>query len=149
MTKNTFENPFIKLFENIPFDTKAFDNVFQNTATLKEKLLKVALKAAEKNVTISNKWAKDALEKTAGVCKVQVEQADNSKAATDFALASMETASENVTAFVEVAKQVQMDTAELLMAAGKDAQVKTSVAVNKANAEVTAAVEKVTSSKAA
>ena len=61
----------------------------------------------------------------------------------------METASENVAAFVEVARQVQMDTVELLVAAGKDAQAKASVAVKKATAETTAAVKKTTSSKAA
>jgi hypothetical protein len=149
MTKNTFENPFAKLFEDMPFDTKAFDDVFKNTATLNEKFSKVALKAAERNVEISNKWAKDALGKTAGVCKAQVEPASYSKAVTEFASASMETASENVAAFVEVAKQVQMDTVELLVAAGKDAQAKASVAVKKATAETTAAVKKTTSSKAA
>ena len=52
-------------------------------------------------------------------------------------------AAENLAAFAEVAKKVQMDTVELMMAAGKDASSEASAVVKKATAEVTAAAKKV------
>ena len=44
----------------------------------------------------------------------------------------------------EVAKKVQMETVELLLAAGKDMSEDASAAVKKATAEVTAAAKKAT-----
>lgn len=144
MAKNTYENPFAKLFADLPVDTKAFNDVFKNTAELGEKFSRVALNAAEKNAEISNKWTKDTLAKMAGVTKVQADPADYSKAATDFASASVEAASEHVAAFAEVAKKVQMDTVELMLAAGKNAQAEATAAVKKATTEATDAVKKAT-----
>jgi hypothetical protein len=51
-------------------------------------------------------------------------------------------------AFAEVAKKVQMDTVELMMAAGKDAQAEASAAVKKMTTEATDAVKKATSKAA-
>ncbi len=39
---------------------------------------------------------------------------------TDFASATAEVAAENMAAFAEIAKKVQMDTVELMISAGKD-----------------------------
>ena len=52
-------------------------------------------------------------------------------------------AAENLAAFAEVAKKVQMETVELMMAAGKTASDEASAAVKKATADVTAAQKKV------
>lgn len=148
MTKTTYDNPFASLFENMPVDMNAFGDVFKNSSDLGEKFSKVALAAAEKNAEIASKWTNDTLGKMAGVSKSQKDPADYSKAATDFASASVEAASEHVAAFAEVAKKVQMDTVELLMAAGKEAQAEATSVVKKATTEATAAVKKA-SSKAA
>lgn len=148
MAKTTFDNPFAKMFEDMPVDMNAFGDIFKNSADLGEKFSKVALAAAEKNAEISNKWTKDTIGKLAGVSKAQADPADYSKAATDFASASVEAASEHVAAFAEVAKKVQMDTVELLMAAGKEAQAEATTAVKKATTEATAAVKKATSKAA-
>ena len=67
--------------------------------------------------------------------------ADYTKAMTDFASASAETAAEHVAAFAEIAKKVQMDTVELLMAAGKDMQEETTAAVKKATDTATKATK--------
>ena len=61
-----------------------------------------------------------------------------------IASANAEVAAENMAAFAEVAKKVQMDTVELLMAAGKDIQEDTAKAVKKATDEMTAAAKKAT-----
>ena len=148
MTKATYENPFAKMFADLPVDMNAFTDTFKNSAEISEKFSKVALSAAEKNAEIANKWTKDTLSKLAGVSKVQVEPADYSKAATDFASASVEAASEHVAAFAEVAKKVQMDTVELMLAAGKEAQADATAAVKKATTEATAAVKKATAKTA-
>jgi len=148
MAKTTFENPFAKMFDDMPVDLSAFNDAFKSTAAYGEKFSKIALDAAAKNAEISNKWTKDAIAKMSNVAKAQAEPADYQKVYTDYASASVEAASENMAAFAEVAKKVQMDTVELLMAAGKDAQVEASAAVKKATTEATAAVKKA-SAKAA
>ncbi|MEL6409877.1 MAG: phasin, PhaP [Pseudomonadota bacterium] len=127
-----------------PVDTKAFEDAFANQAALSEKLSGVALSAAEKSAELSSKWTLDTLSKLTEVTKAKAEPADYAKAVTDFASANAESAAEHMAAFAEVAKKVQMETVELLMAAGKDLQEDATKAVKKATDEVTAAAKKAT-----
>ena len=76
--------------------------------------------------------------------KAKTEPADYAKAMTDFASANAEVAAENIAAFAEVAKKVQMDTVELMMAAGKEFQEDTAKVVKQATDEVTANAKKAT-----
>ncbi len=128
----------------LPVDTKAMEDAFKNQATLSEKLSGVALTAAEKSAEISNKWTKETLAKLNEMAKAKAEPADYAKAMTDFASANAEVAAENMAAFAEVAKKIQMDTVELLMAAGKDLQEDAAKAVQKATDDVTSAAKKAT-----
>ena len=50
-------------------------------------------------------------------------------------------------AFAEIAKKVQMETVELMLAAGKDLQEETTAAVKKATADVTTAAKKAATAK--
>ena len=59
-------------------------------------------------------------------------------------LANAEVAAENMAAFAEVAKKVQMETVELFLAAGKTIQEDAASAVKKAADDVTAATKKAT-----
>jgi len=127
-----------------PVDTKAIEDAFKNQAALNEKFSGVALKAAEQSAEISSKWTKDTLARMNDVTKVKAEPADYAKAVTDFASANAEVAAENMAAFAEVAKKVQMETVELMMATGKELQEDASKAVKKATDEVTAAAKKAT-----
>jgi len=127
-----------------PVDTSAMEGSFKTAATLNEKLSGVALNAVEKSTDISSKWAKDTLTKLADISKAKAEPADYAKAMTDFASANAESAAEHMAAFAEIAKKVQMDTVELMMAAGKDMQEETTVAVKKATDDVQAAAKKAT-----
>ncbi len=127
-----------------PVDTAAMQDAFQTTASLNEKLTAVALGAAEKSTEISTKWTKDTLAKVAEMSKAKTDPADYAKAMTDFASTSAEAAAENIAAFAEVAKKVQMETVELMMAAGKDISEDAQAAVKKATNEVTAAAKKAT-----
>ena len=128
-----------------PVDTTAFEDAFKNSAALNEKLTAVALGAAEKSSEISTKWTKDTLSKLGDMSKAKEEPADYAKAKTDFASGQAEVAAENMAAFAEVAKKVQMETVELLMSAGKEATEEATAAVKKATNDVTAAAKKATS----
>ncbi|MFT5061294.1 MAG: hypothetical protein ACI9AX_001623 [Polaromonas sp.] len=135
-----------EMMQSLPLDTAAIQDAFKNQAAMGEKMSKVALEAAEKSSELSAKWTKDAFAKITEVASTKSEPADYSKSMTDFASASAEMAAENMAAFAEIAKKVQMETVEMMLAAGKDMQDETSAAVKKATAEVTTAAKKATAS---
>ena len=76
------------------------------------------------------------------VSKAKTEPTDYTKSMTDFASAAAEMAAENLAAFAEVAKKVQMETVELMLAAGKEASEDATAAVKKASADVQAVAKK-------
>lgn len=135
------------LMASFPMDTSAMTDAFKNSAALSEKLSKVALEAADKSTEISTKWTKETISKLGDVTAAKTEPTDYTKAMTDFASAQAEMASENMAAFAEVAKKVQMETVELMLAAGKEVQEETTAAVKKATAEATSAAKKVAAAK--
>ncbi len=127
-----------------PVDTAALQDGFKTQAALGEKMSKVALDAAEKSTEVSSKWTKDTIAKLGAMSKVKADPADYTKSMTDFASASAEMAAENMAAFAEIAKKVQMETVELMLAAGKTFSEDASAAVKKATNDVTAAAKKAT-----
>ncbi|WP_028958240.1 phasin family protein [Sulfitobacter sp. 20_GPM-1509m] len=127
-----------------PVDTAAMEDAFKSATTLNEKLSGVALEAAEKSTEVSNKWTKETLAKLAEMSKAKSEPADYAKAMTEFASSTAEFAAENMAAFAEIAKKVQMDTVELMMAAGKDMSEEAQTAMKKATTDAQAAVKKAT-----
>lgn len=142
-------NPdFTKVMQDMmgafPMDTKAMQDAFKTQAALGEKMSKVVLEAAEKSAEVSSKWTKSTLAKIGDVSTVKEQPADYAKSMTDFASASAEIAAEHMAAFAEIAKRVQMDTVELMLAAGKDMSAEATAAVQKATADVTAAAKKAT-----
>ncbi len=135
------------LMGSFPMDTTAMQDAFKSQAALAEKMSKVALEAAEKSTEVSTKWTKTTLAKVGEVSSVKEDPADYTKAMTDFASAQAEVAAEHVAAFAEIAKKVQMDTVELLMAAGKDLQEETTAAVKKATDTATKAAKTAATAK--
>lgn len=133
---------FKDMMGNFPVDMTALQDAYKTQASLAEKMSKVALEAAEKSTEISSKWTKETIAKMGSVTTVKAEPADYGKAMTDFASAQAEMAAENMAAFAEVAKKVQMETVELMLAAGKDFSEDATAAVKKATADVTAAAKK-------
>jgi len=142
MATNDFTKTMQDFMGAFPVDTNALQEAFKNQAALGEKMSKVVLEAAEKSADISSKWTKDALVKIGDVAAVKEDPAEYSKSVTDFASNSAEMASEHMAAFAEIAKRVQMDTVELMLAAGKDASAEATAAVEKATKDVTAAAKK-------
>ena len=148
MTKTTdFTKVMQDMMASFPVDASAFQNAFKTQAAYGEKLAAVALAAAEKSTELSAKWAKDSLAKLSETAKAKAEPADYTKAATDFATAAAEMAAENLAAFAQIAKKVQMDTVEVMLAAGKNASEETTAAMKKATADVTAQVKKAAAAK--
>ena len=130
-----------------PVDTKAFDDAVKTQSSLNEKLSAVSVTAAQASTELSAKWAQDTLAKVTDLAKAKAEPADYATSVTDLASASAEAAAENMAAFAEIAKKVQTETLELMMAAGKDASEDMSAAAKKATADVTAAAKKATAAK--
>jgi len=130
-----------------PVDTKAVEDAFKTQSSLAEKLSAVSIDAAQKSTELSAKWAQDSLGKMTDLSKAKAEPADYAKSMTDFASASAEAAAEHMAAFAEIAKKVQTETLELMMAAGKDISEDVSEAAKKATTEMTAAAKKATASK--
>jgi len=127
-----------------PVDNKAMQDAFKTQAAMAEKMTKVALDAAEKSTEITSKWAKDTIARLSVATTAKADPADYTKAATDFASAAAEMAAENMAAFAEVAKKVQMETVELMLAAGTDLSQDAAAAVKKATDEVTTVAKKAT-----
>lgn len=143
MTKT---NDFTKVMQDMmaayPIDMSAMQNAFRTQAAMGEKLSKVALEAAEKSTEISAQMAKGIIAKLGEVVKAKPEPTDYTKSMSDFASAAAEMTAEHLAAFAEVAKKVQMETVELMLAAGKDISEDATAAVKKATADVTTAAKK-------
>lgn len=135
---------FKDVMGSFPVDTGAMEDAFKTTATLNEKLSGVALTAVEQSAEVSSKWTKDTVARMNEMAKAKNEPADYAKAMSDFASASAETAAEHMAAFAEIAKKVQMETVELMMAAGKDMGEEAQTAMKKASTDAQAAVKKAT-----
>jgi len=106
----------------MPMDDAALQNAFKSQAAMMERMTRVALEAAEKSTEVSTKWTRATLEKAGETATTKDDPADYSKAMTDFASAQSELASQHAAEFAEIARKLQMDTMEVLMAAGKDMQ---------------------------
>ncbi|MBO6790278.1 MAG: phasin family protein [Dinoroseobacter sp.] len=142
-----FTKYMTEMMQSFPMDSAAMQDAFKSQAALGEKMSKVALDAAGKSSELSAKWTKETLSKMSEVAAVKDEPTDYTKSLTDFASASAEIAAENMAAFAEIAKKVQMETVELMLAAGKDLQEETTAAVKKATADVTTAAKKAATAK--
>ena len=140
------QNDYTKMMKDMmgafPMDMTAMQDAFKTQAAFADKMSKVVLDAAEKSTEISAGWTKATIGKMGVVSNVKDEPADYAKAMTDFASAQAEMSAESMAAFAEVAKKVQMETVELMLAAGKDMSEDATAAVKKATADVTAAAKK-------
>ena len=101
----------------VPFDTKAFEDAFKDSASFNEKFARVVVAAAGKNTDVYTKWTKDTSMKITGLAQVNFDPAEYAKFMTDFASSQAEVAAENITVFAEVAKKAQIDSVEIMMAA--------------------------------
>lgn len=132
------------MMSNFPVDTSSMENLAKSQAALAEKMSSVAIEAAQKSTELSAKWMQDTLAKLQGVTVAKAEPADYAKSVTDFMTQSAETAAEHMAAFADIAKRVQTETLELMMAAGKDMTEDMTAAARKAGSDWQANAQKAT-----
>ena len=130
------------MMANFPVDTSSMQDAFKTQSALNEKLSRVALSAAERSTEISAQWAKDSIARIGELTTKKDDATSYAKAFTDFASASAETAAEHMSAFAEVAKKLQMETVDLLMAAGKNLAEDAQKTAEKASKQAQEAVKK-------
>jgi hypothetical protein len=126
----------------MPMDMKFAEGMFKTQSAFAEKMSAVAIDAAQKSTDLTAKWMHDTLAKVSGLAKAKAEPADYAKSMTDFVQASSQSAAEHMAAFAEIAKKVQTETLELMLAAGKEVSEDVSEAAKKATAEVSAVAKK-------
>jgi len=139
-----FSAVFKDMMGAFPVDSKSLEETFKNQTTLAEKMSGVSIDAATKSTELSAKWAQETLSKVQSLTAAKSEPAEYAQSLTDFASTSAEAAAEHMAAFAEIAKKVQTQTMELMMAAGKDMSADMTAAATKAQTEMTAAAKKVT-----
>ena len=155
MQETDMNTDFNKMMQDMlgafPMDASAYQDAWKPQAALAEKMSRVAIEAAEKSTEISAGWTRDTLAKVSDVTAVKDEPADYSKAMTEFASAQAEMTAESMARFAEVAKKVQMETVELMLAAGKEASEGAAAQgrafADKATREVKAATRKAAAAK--
>jgi hypothetical protein len=86
------------------------------------KLSQVAFDAAKKNVEIGQAWVNETIEALDTFAKPAEKPADVAAASTEFAKAQVEAAPKHIASFADVAKKAQVETAEIMLNAGKDVQ---------------------------
>ena len=96
------------------------------------KLANVAIDAAGNSSEISAKWTSETIDRLAEMSKARVDRADYSKALTDYASSQADIAASNITAFADLAKRVQLETVDLMVATGKELSQESSDALKKA-----------------
>ncbi len=141
---NDYTKVMKDMMGSFPIDMTGMQDAFKSQADLADKMSKVILEAAEKSTEISATWTKATLGKVGSVTTAKTDPADYSKAMTEFASTQSEMGTESMAAFAEIAKKVQMETVELMLAAGKDLSEETTAAVQKATNDVQAAAKKAT-----
>ncbi|MGR3542520.1 MAG: phasin, PhaP [Hasllibacter sp.] len=129
---NEMQKMFADMLGAFPVDTSAMKDAWKTQSALAEKLSRVALDAAETSTEISAGWTKRTIGKMNDVAAVKDEPADYGKAMTDFASATAEMTAETMAQFAEVAKKVQMETVELMLAAGRETAAEATAAAKPA-----------------
>ena len=146
MAANTNTQDYSKVMRDMmgmfPMDMSAMQNSFRTYASFGEKLSGVALVAAEKSNEISSKWTSETLSRMGEAARVKEDPQDYGRAVTDFASSQAEMTAESIAAFAEIAKRVQMETVELMLAAGKDMSEDATSVMKKATSDVTAGTKK-------
>ena len=132
---------------SFPVDTKTVEDAIKTQSSLNEKLSAVSLTAAQKSTDLSAKWAQEALTKMTTFSSVKTDPADYINSVSNFASESAEAAAEHMASFAEIAKSVQTEALELMMAVGKNISTDISSVANKATVDPTTSAKKSTTEK--
>ena len=109
-----------------------FDEAMKTAMDYNSKLGKIALDTVKKNSELSQAWAKESLSVLYPFVKSTEKPEDFMKIATDYMSSQTQSTPKHIAEFAEVAKKAQLETIDLMMKAGKDAQEELSSVTKKA-----------------
>ena len=109
-----------------------FDEAMKTAMDYNSKLGKIALDTVKKNSELSQAWAKESLSALDPFVKSTEKPEDFMKIATDYMSSQTQSTPKHIAEFAEVAKKAQLETIDLMMKAGKDAQEELSSVTKKA-----------------
>ena len=122
---------FEKIMSQSPFK---IDDALRSMMDYNTSVGKIALDTAKKNTELSQIWAKESLAALDPFVKGSEKPEDFMKIASDFVSTQTQSAPKHIAEFAEVAKKAQLETIDLMMKAGKDAQEELSNVAKKATA---------------
>lgn len=120
---------FEKIMAQSPFK---IDDAMKSMMDYNTKVGKIALDTAKKNTELSQMWVKESLAALDPFVKGAEKPEDFMKIASDFVSTQTQSAPKHMAEFAEVAKKAQLETIDLMMKAGKDAQEELSSVTKKA-----------------
>ena len=98
------------------------DEAMKSIMDYNSKFGKIALDTVKKNTELSQTWAKESLSALDPFVKSAEKPEDFMKIATDYGSSQTQSTPKHIAEFAEVAKKAQLETIDLMMKAGKDAQ---------------------------
>jgi hypothetical protein len=98
------------------------DEAMKSLMDYNSKFGKIALDTVKKNTELSQTWAKESLSALDPFVKSTEKPEDFMKIATDYMSSQTQSTPKHIAEFAEVAKKAQLETIDLMMKAGKDAQ---------------------------
>ena len=124
-----YSKNFEKMMSQSPIK---FDDAMKSVMDYNSKLGKIALDTVKKNTELSQEWAKESLSALDPFVKTTEKPEDFMKIATDYMSSQTQSTPKHIAEFAEVAKKAQLETIDLMMKAGKDAQEELSSVTKKA-----------------
>ena len=108
------------------------DGAMKSVMEYNTKLGKIALDTLKKNAELSQAWTKESLTSLDPFVKGSEKPEDFMKMTNDYVTTQAQSMPKHMAEFAEVAKKAQLETIDLMMKAGKDAQEELMSASNKA-----------------
>ena len=124
-----YTKSFEKIMSQSPFK---IDDAMKSMMDYNSKVGKIALDTAKKSTELSQGWAKESLAALDPFVKGVEKPEDYMKIASDFVSTQTQSAPKHMAEFAEVAKKAQLETIDVMMKAGKDAQEELNNAAKKA-----------------
>ncbi|MCY4259232.1 MAG: hypothetical protein OXC91_03065 [Rhodobacteraceae bacterium] len=106
------------ILEKMPTDPASFRKAVNDSVTVNQKLSELAISAAEKSAEVSTKWGREILGQLNEVNAANENPTDYVRKIADLGTASVGSSADYMTKFAEIARQIQIDTLEVLLSAG-------------------------------
>ena len=146
MVRTIDMNKFYKDFmASLPMDTSVFDDAIKKQTEINEKYYDLFLKVAENSAAVSYKWASDTITKMQEAPKYDGDLSGYAKSIGDIVSAQADVTTENLAAYVEIAKKAQIDSVSLFLSSANEVQKETAAVVKKAANEINPAKKKASS----